>query len=54
MTSGENARLIAELGVSHLGYIHYSPSPRHVAVAELPALVQAAPEGITRVLVTVN
>ena len=41
-------------GATHVGLMHYAPSPRHVAIEKLGALTARVPDSVRSVLVTVD
>ncbi|WP_118133387.1 phosphoribosylanthranilate isomerase [Oceanicella sp. SM1341] len=43
-----------QAGASHLGFVFYPKSPRHLTDAEAAALLAAVPAGVMRVALTVN
>lgn len=47
-------RAAAENGASYIGLVFYPPSPRCVSIADARWLAEGAPEGITRVALTVD
>lgn len=44
----------ADAGATHIGFVHYPPSPRHVTLEQAAALENAAPASLTTVLLLVN
>ena len=43
-----------EAGATHIGLVHYEPSPRHVSLAEARALRERVPRHVRAVLLLVN
>ena len=41
-------------GATHVGFVHFAPSPRHLAIGDLIALVGRVPSHVTSVVLLVN
>ncbi|WP_340587998.1 phosphoribosylanthranilate isomerase [Erythrobacter alti] len=54
LTTPEGVDAAVDAGATHIGLVHYEPSPRHVSVADAAKLRARAPEGVKVVLLTVN
>ena len=54
LTGAEGVRAAAEAGASHVGFVHFPPSPRHVGLDEAAALAREVPAGIAKVALTVD
>lgn len=54
MRDPDNIRSVAAAGVTHLGFIHFPGSPRHCTLEQLEVGLNAVPDGVATVLVTVD
>ena len=54
LTSAEGVRAAAEAGASHVGFVHFPPSPRHVGLDQAAALAREVPAGVVKVALTVD
>lgn len=54
MSTPENLEAVTALGVSHVGFISFPPSSRHIGSDTMRLLSPRVPEGVKKVLVTVN
>ena len=54
LTGAEGVRAAAEAGASHVGFVHFPPSPRHVGLDQAAALAREVPEGVAKVALTVD
>ena len=54
LTRAADVQAAVQAGVDYLGFVHYPPSPRHVALEQAAALAQGLPESVTPVLLFVN
>ncbi len=54
LKTSEAIAAAADAVASHIGLVHYKPSPRHVSLAEAAALRRAVPPGVKAVLLLVN
>lgn len=54
LSTPESIAAAAAAGASHVGLVHYAPSPRHVEIALAAALRRAVPPHVQAVLLVVN
>ncbi|MFC3101131.1 phosphoribosylanthranilate isomerase [Altererythrobacter lauratis] len=54
LSTPESIASAAAAGASHVGLVHYAPSPRHVEIAQAAQLRRAVPPGVKAVLLVVN
>lgn len=54
LTGAEGVRAAAEAGASHVGFVHFPPSPRHVGLDQAAALAREVPEGVAKVALAVD
>ena len=54
LSTPESIAVAVEAGATHVGLVHYEPSPRHVDLRTASALRRTVPEGVKVVAVTVN
>ncbi len=54
LTTPDAVDAAVDAGATHIGLVHYEPSPRHLSVADAAKLRARAPEGVKVVLLTVN
>ena len=54
LSTPETIAAAAEAGASHVGLVHFAPSPRHVDLAEAAQLRATVPAGVKAVLLLVN
>ena len=54
LTSAEGVRAAAEAGASHVGFVHFPPSPRHVGLDQAATLAREVPAGVFKVALTVD
>ncbi|MFM8737767.1 MAG: phosphoribosylanthranilate isomerase [Betaproteobacteria bacterium] len=54
LTRAADVQAAVQAGVDYLGFVHYPPSPRHVALEQAAALAQGLPDSVTPVLLFVN
>ena len=54
LTRAADVQAAVQAGVDYLGFVHYPPSPRHVALEQAAALAQGLPGSVTPVLLFVN
>lgn len=54
LTGAEGVRAAAEAGASHVGFVHFPPSPRHVGLDQAAALAREVPAGVVKVALTVD
>ncbi|RJY08831.1 phosphoribosylanthranilate isomerase [Aurantiacibacter aquimixticola] len=54
LSTPETVDAAVDAGASHIGLVHYEPSPRHVSVKQAAELRARVPEGVKVVLLTVN
>lgn len=53
LTNIADIKAAADAGATHIGLVHYAPSPRHVSLEQAAALENAAPAHLTTVLLLV-
>ncbi len=53
LTNIADIEAAADAGATHIGLVHYAPSPRHVSLEQAAALENAAPAHLTTVLLLV-
>ncbi|MFM8637493.1 MAG: phosphoribosylanthranilate isomerase [Betaproteobacteria bacterium] len=54
LTRAADVEAAVQAGVDYLGFVHYPPSPRHVALEQAAALAQGLPDSVTPVLLFLN
>ncbi|MEO0462139.1 MAG: phosphoribosylanthranilate isomerase [Pseudomonadota bacterium] len=54
LSTPETIAAAAEAGASHVGLVHFEPSPRHVSLADAQRLRRDVPAGVKTVLLLVN
>ena len=54
LSTPETVEAAVEAGATHVGIVHYEPSPRHVELRTAAALRRAVPDTVKLVVVTVN
>lgn len=54
LSTPETLDAAVRAGASHVGFVHFPKSPRHVGAEALSALVRRVPDGVRRVAVLVN
>ena len=54
LSTPEAIAAAAEAGASHVGLVHFEPSPRHVGLEDAARLRQGVPAGVKAVLLLVN
>ncbi len=54
LTDVASMHAAAEAGATHIGFVHFPASPRHVTLEQAAALENAAPSSLTTVLLLVN
>ena len=54
LSTPEAIAAAAEAGASHVGLVHFEPSPRHVSLADAARLRATVPAGVKAVLLLVN
>lgn len=54
LSTPETVDAAVDAGASHIGLVHYEPSPRHVTLEDAAKLRRRAPEPVKVVLLTVN
>jgi phosphoribosylanthranilate isomerase len=54
LTDVASMQAAADAGATHIGFVHFPASPRHVTLEQAAALENAAPSSLTTVLLLVN
>lgn len=54
LSSAETVDAALEAGASHVGLVHYEPSPRHLGLGQARELRERLPRGVKAVLLLVN
>ncbi|MEE4206419.1 MAG: phosphoribosylanthranilate isomerase [Erythrobacter sp.] len=54
LSTPETVAAAVEAGASHVGFVHFEPSPRHVSLKQAAALRADLPPGVKAVLLLVN
>jgi phosphoribosylanthranilate isomerase len=54
LTDIASMQAAADAGATHIGFVHFPASPRHVTLEQAAALENAAPSSLTTVLLLVN
>jgi phosphoribosylanthranilate isomerase len=54
LSTPETIDAAVDAGATHVGLVHYEPSPRHVSLEQAAALRRRVPEGVKIVLLLVN
>ena len=54
LSSGETIAAAADAGASHVGFVHFPASPRHLELGAAAALCRAVPDRVRSVLLLVN
>jgi len=54
LSTAETVNAAVAAGGSHVGFVHYAPSPRHVSLEQAAALRERLPERVKAVLLLVN
>lgn len=54
LSTSETIAVAAEAGASHVGLVHFEPSPRHVSLADAADLRAEVPAGVQAVLLMVD
>lgn len=54
LTTPETVDAAVDAGATHLGFVHFEASPRHLSIADAAKLRARVPSGVKAVLLTVN